>query len=107
MPRSFTSPGGFSVLVGVDALDNEHISLRTAAPCDRWFHVQGMAGAHVLLQCGDAKPDRVDIRFAERLAAQYSKASTIKAHITRALGKNIYKVPGSPIGTVHIQNTTH
>jgi predicted ribosome quality control (RQC) complex YloA/Tae2 family protein len=103
MPRRFASPSGFEVLVGLDARENEKLSLQVAAGHDYWFHAWDKPGSHVIMRV--PKNQRVpveDIEWAAGVAAWYSKSrGPGKVRVTVALGADIAK-PGFPcaLGTV-------
>ena len=73
-PLSFVSPGGMTVLVGRNNLENDTLTLRTADKTDLWFHTLKIHGSHTVLRCGGREPAEADILFAAALAAYYSKA---------------------------------
>jgi len=54
--RRYDAPDGFVVLCGRNNLQNDLLTLRTAAPDDLWFHVQKMPGTHVILRNADGSP---------------------------------------------------
>jgi predicted ribosome quality control (RQC) complex YloA/Tae2 family protein len=63
------------VLVGRTDADNDYLSLKVARPDDRWFHVRGVPGSHVILQGpAGAEPDRETLKRAAAIAAYHSKA---------------------------------
>lgn len=69
----FTSPDGFLAWVGKNALQNEEVTFRRAAPDDLWLHARGVPGAHVVIRTeGQSVPERT-IEWAARLAAYYSR----------------------------------
>ena len=70
-------PGGWLVLAGKTDVDNDRLSLKVAKPDDRWFHVRGMPGSHVILRAKPGeKPDRETLKRAAAIAAYHSKART-------------------------------
>jgi predicted ribosome quality control (RQC) complex YloA/Tae2 family protein len=72
-PLRFTSPDGFRVWVGKNALQNEELTFRRAAPDDLWLHARGIPGAHVIVQTrGQAVPEQT-IEWAAGLTAYYSR----------------------------------
>lgn len=74
--RVFTSPDGWTVLVGKSAADNDVLSIKLASPQDFWFHVAGQSGSHVVVlnpEKADRLPRETE-RFAAGLAAGYSSA---------------------------------
>jgi predicted ribosome quality control (RQC) complex YloA/Tae2 family protein len=72
-PLRFTSPDGFRVWVGKNALQNQELTFRRAAPDDLWLHARGIPGAHVIVQTqGQAVPERT-VEWAAGLTAYYSR----------------------------------
>jgi len=72
-PMRLTSPDGFTVWVGKNALQNEELTFRRAAPDDLWLHARGIPGAHVIVRTqGQPVPERT-VEWAARLAAFYSR----------------------------------
>jgi len=102
----YTLPGGWQVLVGRTDADNDCLSFRVARPDDWWFHVRGMPGSHVVLQCPPgADPDRETLQRAAALAAYHSKArdaGVVAVSGTRA--RDVSKPRGAPAGTVQIRH---
>ncbi len=98
--------GGFEVLIGRSAADNDVLSLKIAEPTDTWMHVaEGVPGSHVVIR----NPDEVEVprdvlkRSAE-LAGWYSKARRqrrVNVHYCRA--SDVKKPRGVPAGTVEIE----
>lgn len=104
----YTLPGGWTVLAGRTSADNERLSLKVARPNDWWFHVRGMPGSHVILQCtGVGEPDKQALESAAAIAAYHSKGregGTMPVSATRA--RYVTKARGEPVGTVHIRKET-
>ncbi len=73
-PLTFTTPEGYTVLVGRSARLNDEITFRRAAPDDLWFHARGVPGAHVVLRSGGRPVSEETIRKVAALAAYYSAA---------------------------------
>lgn len=74
--RSFTSPEGWTVLVGENAEANDYLTQRVARPNDWWLHVRAGTGSHIVIPTQNA-PQRVPpsvLRFAAQLAAANSRA---------------------------------
>ena len=74
--RSFTSPEGWTVLVGENAEANDYLTQRVARPNDWWLHVRAGTGSHVVIPTQNAPqcvPPSV-LRFAAQLAAANSRA---------------------------------
>jgi predicted ribosome quality control (RQC) complex YloA/Tae2 family protein len=79
-PRRFVVAGGWTVLVGRSAAENDLLTHRYARPSDLWFHARQAQGSHVVLRRDKRKtePPREAIIEAARIAAHYSKAKTSK-----------------------------
>jgi predicted ribosome quality control (RQC) complex YloA/Tae2 family protein len=99
-------PGGWTVLAGRTDADNDRLSIKVARPADRWFHVRGMPGSHVLLQGPPgAEPDRDALRTAAAVAAWHSKArdaGVVAVSCTEA--RHVRKPRGAKPGTVEIRH---
>lgn len=104
--RCFTSPDGWTVLVGRSAADNDILSIKLAAPRDFWFHVAGRSGSHVVVLNPD-KADRLPRdteRFAAALAAGYSSAregGRVPVHAARS--EDVRKPRGLAPGKVTVR----
>jgi len=102
--RSFTH-GGYEILVGKAATDNDYLTFRVAEPHDLWLHVAGgTPGSHVVIRNPEhgAVPNEVTERAAA-LAAWYSKArnaARVEVHVCRAA--DVKKARGAPAGQVQI-----
>ena len=98
-------PGGWKVLVGRTDADNDRLSLKVAGPDDWWFHVRGMPGSHVVLQCPSGEePDKETLKRAAAIAAYHSKAregGVVPVSCTRA--RYVTKPRGAETGTVKIR----
>ena len=105
---AYELPDDWQVLAGRTDAANEHLSLRLARPRDRWFHVRGMPGAHVLLRVpADREPDRATLERAAGLAAYHSKARTGGAvPVSTTEGRHVTKSRGAKPGTVEIRKET-
>jgi predicted ribosome quality control (RQC) complex YloA/Tae2 family protein len=73
-PLRFRSPDGFAVWVGKNALQNEELTFRRAAPEDIWLHARGIPGAHVIVRAEGKVISERTIEWAAGLAAYYSRA---------------------------------
>ncbi|MDD6011429.1 MAG: NFACT RNA binding domain-containing protein [Oscillospiraceae bacterium] len=73
-PIEFRSSDGFRILVGRNNVQNDKLSLKTAAKSDLWLHTQGIPGSHVIISAeGRDIPDRT-IEEAAIIAAGHSRA---------------------------------
>ena len=100
-PLKFTTEGGFTVLVGKNNLQNDHITFKLAMKNDYWFHVKNVPGSHTVLLAEGREPSNADITEAATLAARNSKASgeaRIEVDYTRV--KNVKKPSGAKPGFV-------
>jgi predicted ribosome quality control (RQC) complex YloA/Tae2 family protein len=93
--------GGFAVLVGRTAAQNERISFREAKRGDLWLHAQKVPGAHVLIRAeGRELPPGV-IERAAALAAYHSAArESAKVAVDFTPAKKLKKPSGGRPGMV-------
>ena len=98
--KTFTTPGGYRLLVGVNNLQNEYLTFTVAEKSDLWFHVKGMAGAHVVLCCGDDEPSEKDYTFAATVAAHYSRAKGKGTAVDYTRVRELKRVKGAHPGFV-------
>ncbi|MGZ8490826.1 MAG: NFACT RNA binding domain-containing protein [Gemmatirosa sp.] len=98
-------PDGWQVFIGRTDAANDYVSIKLAKPRDRWFHVRGMPGAHVVLRVStEREPDRATLERAAGLAAYHSKARTggvVPVSMTE--GRHVSKPRGAKPGTVEIR----
>lgn len=100
-PLRFVTSGGFTVLVGKNNIQNDHLTFKIAAKNDYWFHVKGVPGSHTLLVCADKEPAYTDITEAAVIAAKNSKAAEQdKAEVDYTRVKNVKKPSGARPGYV-------
>jgi predicted ribosome quality control (RQC) complex YloA/Tae2 family protein len=101
-PRMYEITGGWTVLVGRSAKENDALTHRYAGPGDLWFHARQAQGAHVVLKRpkGKAEPPKQVILEAAAIAAYYSKART-STHVPVSYTEKRYvkKVRKGPPGT--------
>lgn len=98
-------PGGWTVLAGRNDRDNDLLSLKIARPNDRWFHVRGLSGSHVVLQVPPgADPDRATLEGAAAIAAWHSKKrQSRQVAVSFTLARHVTKPRGAEPGTVTIR----
>ena len=98
----YETSGGYTVYCGKNNLQNDMLTMKTAAPSDWWFHVKGAAGAHIILSCpGGEEPPERDFTDAAMIAAVNSSQSdgeNIPVDYTQV--KNVKKPAGSKPGYV-------
>jgi predicted ribosome quality control (RQC) complex YloA/Tae2 family protein len=103
--RRFVVFGGFEVLVGRNARENELLTWKTASKHDLWFHARGVSGSHVVLRVS-SKSAEVPRRAREQaaaIAAYYSKArgsGMAAVHMTER--KYLARAKGADTGTVRL-----
>jgi predicted ribosome quality control (RQC) complex YloA/Tae2 family protein len=107
--KSFNSVDGFEILVGMDDLSNDELSLKISHPGDLWFHVNGFPGSHVILRCGnsDLIPCKESISQAASVAAWYSKMRNAKkVSVHYCIAGDVSKSRGAKPGTVNIKKAS-
>jgi predicted ribosome quality control (RQC) complex YloA/Tae2 family protein len=101
-------PDGWLAFAGKTDAANDYVSVRLARARDRWFHVRGMPGGHVVLRVpDDREPDRATLERAAGLAAYHSKAragGVVPVSMTE--GRHVSKPRGAKPGTVEIRKET-
>lgn len=99
--------GGYDILVGKGAADNDRLTFGVAAPRDFWLHVAGYSGSHVIIANpdDDDAPPRDVLEHAARLAAWFSKArgarGKIEVHVCRVA--DVRKPRRFPAGKVELR----
>jgi predicted ribosome quality control (RQC) complex YloA/Tae2 family protein len=103
--REFTVAGGMTVLAGKNAKQNDELTLHTAKKDDIWLHARGVAGSHVVLQCGKrSQVPREAIEQAAEIAAYYSDARTQGiAPVAYTQKKYVRKPKGAAPGAVILE----
>jgi predicted ribosome quality control (RQC) complex YloA/Tae2 family protein len=106
--HEYRLPGGWRVLAGRTAADNDRLSLHLAGPADWWFHARGHSGSHVVLQGPSGeRPDRETLKAAAAIAAYHSTARAgglVAVSCTQA--RFVSKPRGARPGTVEIRRET-
>ena len=110
LPLRFTSPGGFTVLVGRNNTQNDELSFKKAAKNDWWFHAQKAPGSHVILVLNGGEAPEADMEFAAKTAAWFSSVrerGSVEVDYTRV--KNLKKTPAARPGYViyHVYQTVY
>ncbi len=109
-PLKFTSPNGFTVLVGRNNTQNDDLSFKKASKNDWWFHAQKAPGSHVILVCNGAEAPEADMEFAAKTAAWFSSVrerGSVEVDYTKV--RNLKKPPASRPGYViyHVYQTVY
>lgn len=100
-PIEFVSSDGFRILVGRNNVQNDKLSLKTAAKNDMWLHTQKIPGSHVVIFADGKEISDLAIEEAAVIAAYHSKAkdsSLVPVDYTRA--KLLKKPNGAKAGMV-------
>ena len=97
----FTTPEGYTVLVGRSARLNDEITFRRAAPEDLWFHARNVPGAHVVLRSGGHPVSEETLRRVAALAAYYSAARhNTQVEVQMARVRDVRRHPSGRPGQV-------
>lgn len=100
-PMEFKSSDGYKILVGRNNLQNDKLSLKTAAKSDLWFHTKEIPGSHVIVCCNGTVPPERTILEAAQIAAYYSKASdSTRVEVDYTYAKELKKPVGAKPGKV-------
>lgn len=100
-PMEFKSSDGYRILVGRNNLQNDKLSLKTAAKSDLWFHTKEIPGSHVIVCCNGTVPPERTILEAAQIAAYYSKASdSTRVEVDYTYAKELKKPVGAKPGKV-------
>jgi predicted ribosome quality control (RQC) complex YloA/Tae2 family protein len=77
-PRRLVSSDGWTMYVGRDNRENDHLTFAFAKADDLWFHAHGVTGSHVILRREGRKamPSKRCVAEAAAVAAYYSKGRT-------------------------------
>ncbi len=96
---------GFTVYVGKNNVQNNHVTFRLASANDIWLHTQKIHSSHVVIVAdGKTIPDNVLVSAAE-ICAYYSQAkSGSKIPVDYTLKHNLKKPNHAPLGFV-VYNT--
>jgi predicted ribosome quality control (RQC) complex YloA/Tae2 family protein len=104
-PYRTVNIGGFEVMIGRSADDNDRLTFDVGKPPDLWLHVaQGIPGSHVIVR----NPNRIEIpkevvEAAAAAAAWFSKARgapRVEVHVCRV--SDVSKPRGAPAGQVQL-----
>jgi len=100
-PMEYRTSDGFRVLVGRNNIQNDRLSLKTAAKNDMWLHTQKIPGSHVIIVSDNREISDDAIVEAAEIAAYHSKARFAKlVPVDYTPVKNLKKPQGAPPGKV-------
>lgn len=100
-PLRYLSSDGYTILCGRNNKQNDMLTLKTAKKTDIWFHTQGIAGSHVIVEAGEQTvPDRT-LTEAAMIAACNSKGrSSAQVAVDYTRVRNVKKPSGAKPGMV-------
>jgi predicted ribosome quality control (RQC) complex YloA/Tae2 family protein len=101
------SSDGWTIYVGRNRMENDHLLNKVANPNDLWLHVLGQGGAHVLIRVPSNKqePPKTTINEAAQIAARLSKAGTgTKVRVVYTQCKFVKKTDPNKPGLVRYEN---
>ena len=99
-PMRFITSGGYTLLVGRNNIQNDHLTFKIAEKHDIWFHTKDIPGSHVIMQTNGEEPSERDYTEAASVAAHYSKATGDLVAVDYTAVKNIKKPQGAKPGFV-------
>ncbi len=100
--RRFMSTGGFEILVGKKATDNDFLTFRIARSLDLWMHAADYPGSHVVIRNPNRKeiPNQTLVEAAQLAAFYSSGRKQTKAAVNYTLKKFVNKPKRSLPGLV-------
>lgn len=109
-PIKYKSSEGFTILVGRNNVQNDKLTLKTAAKLDMWLHTKDFPGSHVIVVSDGKDITDLAITQAANIAVVHSKAKeSTQVPVDYTLVKNIKKPNGAKPGKViyHVYNTLY
>ena len=99
---SQTVIGGFTILWGKNARENDRLTFRTAKSWDLWFHIQDLGGSHVVLrrETGQTPVPEPVLAAAARIALQQSQSHAIGGEVDWTEIRHVHRKPGGGPGQV-------
>ena len=101
------SSDNWTIYVGRNRHENDHLLTRLAQPNDIWLHILGQGGAHVLIRVPASKqdPPMTTLKEAALLAAKMSKAGPgTKVRVVYTQVKFVKKIAKDKPGLVRYEN---
>lgn len=97
----YTSTDGFTILVGRNNKENDHLTLKLASNKDIWLHTKIIPGSHVIIRTlGEDVPEKTILEAAS-IAAFHSKAKlSSQVPVDYTIVKNVTKPNGAKPGMV-------
>lgn len=103
--RRFTTPDGFVILVGRNAIQNHKLLTQLSKKEDIWLHARDIPGSHVLIRHDGRPIPRKVIDAAARFAAYYSSGrNETLVPIVVTERKFVKPIKGAGLGLVTFRN---
>ena len=100
-PNEFLSSDGFTILVGKNNKQNDHLTLKVADNNDIWLHTKNIPGSHVIIKCEGKEASDETLFEGAMLAAYFSKSKmSAQVPVDYTKKKNIKKPNGAKPGMV-------
>ncbi len=104
-PIEYTSPDGYTILVGRNNKQNDKLTLKAAEKTDIWLHTKDITGSHVIIRTEGTTPPDETILYAAAIAAAHSKAkSSAQVPVDYVPVKFVKKPSGAKPGMVIFTN---
>jgi len=102
-PIEVTTPDGFQVIIGRNALQNEKVTWKMAQSDDIWLHAQGLPGSHVIIRTSGRDVPQEVIEQAAAWAAWHSQArNETKASVIVTRKRHLRRIKGGRPGQVRV-----
>ena len=107
-PLQFTTTDGFTVLVGRNNRQNDHLTLKQANNHDMWLHVKQIPGSHTVIVSDHREISDQAILEAAQIAAYHSRArNSAQVPVDYTLIRYVSKPQGAKPGMViYVKNKT-
>ncbi|MFN8500063.1 MAG: NFACT RNA binding domain-containing protein [Anaerolineae bacterium] len=109
-PIEVTSPDGFTILVGRNSRQNEHVTFERATGHDLWLHARAVPGAHIIVKTEGRATPETTVEAAASLAAYYSASrgsTSVAVDVTEARRVRRLKGGGPGLVTYSGERTLH
>ncbi len=104
-PLEFTSPDGYTILIGRNNVQNDKLTTKLAEKTDIWLHTKNITGSHVIIRTNGTVPPDETILYAAGLAAFHSKAkNSSQVPVDYVNAKFVKKPSGAKPGMVIFTN---
>jgi predicted ribosome quality control (RQC) complex YloA/Tae2 family protein len=102
-PIRITTPEGFEVVIGRNALQNERVTWKMAGPDDIWLHAEGVPGSHAIIRAAGREITDEAIEQAAAWALWHSQArDSAKAPVIVTRKRHLRKIKGGRPGQVRV-----